>query len=128
MKTTALALILVMLAALVVVFPAPASAQARAGVGFYGRGNYGGWYGRGYYGGWYGPSFYAGVYGPWWPDWGPYYAAPAYYAPYYADPSANINSAPASPPPTQCYAPEVDQNGAVPMPDLSKPVPCPATQ
>ena len=80
MKTTALALVLVMLAALVVIFPASALAQVRVGVGFYGRGyyggHYGGWYGRGYYGGWYGPRFYAGFYGPWWPDWGPYYAAP----------------------------------------------------
>lgn len=128
MKTTALALVLVMMAALVV-FPASASAQVRGGVGVYGGGYHGGWYGRGYYGGWYGPGFYGGFYGPWWPYWGPYYAAPAYYAPYYDYPPANVTSAPASPPATQCYASRVDQNGeTLPMPDLSKPVPCPRTQ
>ncbi len=149
MKGAALAsfLIVVMVFA---VFSAPAVAQARGfghgGVGVHGGGHYGGYYGGGHYGygGWhygYGGWGYGGYYGgPWWPLWLPFYAASLYYGyngyygaydPYYAYPPDPPNTAiaPSPAPATQCYAPKVDQSGkVVPMPDYSKPVPCPSTQ
>jgi hypothetical protein len=137
MKGAALASFLIVVMVLAV-FSAPALAQVRGGVGFHGGGgHFGGYYG-GHFRGYYGVGFYGGFYGgPWWPLWWPYYAAPVYYGyygaydPYYAYPPDPPSTAvaPQRAPATQCYAPKVDQSGkVVPMPDYSKPVPCPSTQ
>jgi hypothetical protein len=88
------------------------------------------------------------------PFWWPYYyvpVSPAYYDPYYrfpySAPSCVIEvppteattaysqePLPATMPPNQCYVPQTDQDGSMimengnPVPDFSKPVPCPPRQ
>jgi len=88
------------------------------------------------------------------PFWWPYYyvpVSPAYYDPYYrfsysapsyvievppteATTAFSQEPLPATMPPNQCYAPQTDQNDSIvmengnPVPDFSKPVPCPPRQ
>jgi hypothetical protein len=122
--------------------------------GYYG--GYGRYYYRGYaprravFGFFLGGVVVGGVYSPFW--W-PYYSVPvppAYYDPYYQFPYPPPDSVIEVPPseattayqgppssampPNQCYAPKIDQNGNMirqdgnPIPDFSKPVPCPPQQ
>jgi len=119
--------------------------------GYYG--GYNRYYYRGYapygaaFGFFLGGVVVGGLYSPFW--W-PYYAVPvpsAYYAPYYQFPypapgyvievppaeatTAYQQASYEKPPSNQCYAPKTDQYGDMikengnPIPDFSKPVPCP---
>jgi hypothetical protein len=123
--------------------------------GYYG--GYNRYYYRGYapygaaFGFFLGGVVVGGIYNPFW--W-PYYSVPvppAYYDPYYQFPHGappyvmevppteattaySQQPPPATMPPNQCYAPKTDQNGNVikendnPIPDFSKPLPCPPQQ